>query len=328
MRYIDKIIKEHTGIEPTPANVLKVNPANTWMREAASRPVPKTLFGSLWLEGELSILYADTGIGKTILAMQIADGISSGKKHLPLENQTPAQKVLYLDFELTDKQFQMRYTGTESVMHTFNDNFLRAEICFDDAVTEDMILRAVESEVVSKQVKVVVVDNITYLNGETEKGRYALPLMKQLNQLKKQYGLSILVLAHTPKRDETRPITINDLYGSKMISNFIDGAFAMGRSYDAPNLRYIKQIKCRSKEIEYHAENVLLVELVKVNNMTLFTPIDFSNEKIHLKELTESENADLVSRVHQLRDEGYTLQRIAEEIGRSIGYVHKHVKGR
>jgi predicted ATP-dependent serine protease len=327
MAVIDEIVKEHTGIAIEAKSVFKVNSANRWMQEAAARPTPKKLFGGLWVEGELSILYADTGIGKTILAVQIADNISSGKELLPFENETEAQKILYVDFELTDKQFQMRYTDKETMkMHHFSDNFLRAEISFDDEVSEEMIMQAIENEILTKQVKVLIVDNITYLNGETEKGRHALPLMKQLNQLKKQYGLSILVLAHTPKRDESRPIILNDLYGSKMISNFIDGAFAIGRSNEAQNLRYIKQVKCRSSEMEYFSENVILVELVKSDCMIHFEFVDFSNEALHLKQFSQSEDSELTNKIFELSGQGYTQRKIADEIGRSVGYVNKFLK--
>ena len=62
--------------EPEEFFVLK--PANQWMTEAKETPVPKMLFGQFWFEGELCILFADTNVGKSILAVQIADGISRG----------------------------------------------------------------------------------------------------------------------------------------------------------------------------------------------------------------------------------------------------------
>lgn len=329
MRNIDRIVLEQTGMRIQRPIILKVDTADNWIEQALAEPTPKKLFGSLWLQGELSILYADTGIGKTILAVQIADNICNGKQTLPFENETGPQKVLYLDFELTRKQFQMRYTGLQTgTPHKFNSNFLRAELCFDEEVSDEIVMQAIEDEVVNNQVKVLVVDNITYLKTETEKGSNALPLMKHLNRLKKEHGLSILVLAHTPKRDESRPITINDLYGSKMISNFIDGAFAMGRCQDAPNMRYIKQVKCRSNEMEYHTENVVMFELVKVHGNTQFVFIDFTDESIHLKQLTQTEDKELTAKVYELSDKGYKLQQIADEIGRSIGYVYRRLKKR
>mgnify|MGYP000846718966 CR=1 FL=1 len=73
--------------------------------------------------------------------------------------------------------------------------------------------------------KIVVIDNTTYLKNETEKAKDALPLMKHLKTLKTRYNLSLLVLAHTPKRDLSKPLTRNDLHGSKMLINFTDNAF-------------------------------------------------------------------------------------------------------
>ena len=56
----------------------------------------------------------------------------------------------------------------------------------------------------------MIIDNLTYLKNETEKAKDALPLMKHLKALKRKYGLSILALAHTPKRDATKQLSRND----------------------------------------------------------------------------------------------------------------------
>lgn len=329
MTVAEEIIKEFApkdnGIKQR--SVLKVASANKWINEASKRPMPKKLFGSLWHSGELSVLFADTGVGKTILAVQIADGISSGNQMLPFTNEAEPQKILYIDFELTDKQFQIRYTNKETgKIHVFNDNFLRAEISSDEEISDEIIMASIEDEIIKTDAKIIVIDNITYLKNETEKGRNALPLMKQLNHLKKKYGLSILVLAHTPKRDGTRPIHLTDLYGSVMIANFIDGAFAIGRSCDGANYRYIKQLKCRSDEVEYHSENVAFIELIKADNMIQFTFNDFNTEEQHLKQVTNSEKNDLINRIHELADKGKTQREIADEIDRSLGFVNKHLK--
>ena len=60
--------------------LLKVMPANKWMEQAKTRPIPKMIFGEFWHEGELCILFADTNLGKSILAVQIANSISSGEQ--------------------------------------------------------------------------------------------------------------------------------------------------------------------------------------------------------------------------------------------------------
>jgi RecA-family ATPase len=95
----------------------KVQNANQWMNEAQNTVAPDMLFGELWYEGELCIMFADTNLGKSILAVQIADSISSGRKIGSFKLEAKPQRVLYFDFELTMKQFQARYSNN------YQDNF-------------------------------------------------------------------------------------------------------------------------------------------------------------------------------------------------------------
>ena len=75
-----------------------IRTANTWLQEANKRPVPKMLFGKLWYEGELCILFADSNLGKSILAVQIADSISTAEGINPFDCEAEPQPVLYFDF--------------------------------------------------------------------------------------------------------------------------------------------------------------------------------------------------------------------------------------
>jgi RecA-family ATPase len=209
--------------------------AAAWIEEAKRRPVPKMLFGEFWLEGEIAILFADTGKGKSILAVQIADALAQGTQVENFTNNAPAQTVLYIDFELTSKQFEMRYaedneTGEDNLKnhYQFSPNFLRAEAktledhprpiykSFDDYLTAMMnkLLRATEA-------KILIIDNLTCLKQRNESTDEAVRLMKALKEQRKEFGLSILVLAHTPKRALKSPLTVNDLQGSKILSNFV-----------------------------------------------------------------------------------------------------------
>ena len=52
--------------------------ANEWMEIAKRKAKPRRLFGDLWFEDEICILFADTNVGKSILAVQIGDRISRG----------------------------------------------------------------------------------------------------------------------------------------------------------------------------------------------------------------------------------------------------------
>ncbi len=311
--------------------LLVVKPANKWMKEAKDMPTPKRLFGDFWYEGEICILFADTNLGKSILGVQIGDGISKGKDIQGFSMEAKAQLVLYVYCESSKKQFGLRYSCDCSDDYDWSDNFLRAEFNQDDEIPceydfEAFILRSIEQCVIDRGVKILIVDNITYLRNATETAKDALPLMKKLKALKNKYGLSILVLAHTPKRDLSKPITRNDLQGSKMLINFCDSSFAIGECSSDKNLRYIKQIKQRNCENLYGADNVCVFKIVKPGNFLHFEFVGYSTEKEHLRVPSDSANPELVAEVKKLKEEGSSVRKIADELNISKSTVQRLCK--
>jgi hypothetical protein len=288
------------------------------------------LLGQLWYEGELCILFADTNVGKSILAVQAADaisrGVSIGSASGTLDVECPPQKVVYFDFELTTKQFESRFAerieGSEFYAnhYQFHPNFYRAEIDPDTTELdgfdkfEDYLSHSLNNTIVTSGAKVLIIDNLTYLRDETENASHALPLMKYLKELKSRYNLSILALAHTPKRDSSKPIGRNDLQGSKMIINFCDSSFAIGESHKEPGMRYIKQIKARNTEIIYNSENVLLANITKGDNFLRFEIVGTGSERDHLRTPSETNRVDLRTKAAELKADGRSLREIAAEL--------------
>ncbi len=297
-----------------------VKTASRWIEQAKTRPIPQMLFGEFWFEGELCILFADTNLGKSILAVQIANSISKGEQIRGFKLETPKQPILYFDFELSDKQFENRYSIKFEQHYNFDYNFIRVEINPDvtmpEAQTfEDYLNHSLERSITETGAKVLIIDNLTYLKNETEKAKDALPLMKHLKALKNKYGLSILALAHTPKRDLSKPITRNDLQGSKMLINFCDSSFSIGESHSDKNLRYLKQIKQRNTEQIYDAENVCVCQIDKPHNFLLFEFVNFGKEWEHLKQHTEKDKENLNEKVSELKQQGRSLRDIGAELG-------------
>ena len=282
-----------------------VKTANRWIEQAQTRPIPKMLFGEFWFESELCILFADTNLGKSILAVQIGNSISKGEQIRGFKFETTKQPILYFDFELSDKQFENRYSIKFEQHYNFDNNFIRVEINPDATIPEtqtfeDYLNHSLERSIIETGAKVLIIDNLTYLKNETEKAKDALPLMKHLKALKNKYGLSILALAHTPKRDLSKPITRNDLQGSKMLINFCDSSFSIGESNTDKSLRYIKQIKQRNTEQIYDAENVCICKIDKPFNFLLFEFVDFGTEQEHLKQISESEKTEIENSIKEL----------------------------
>ncbi len=318
----DQLLKQGNEAKEN-KGLFTVKPANLWIEQAKTRPIPEMLFGEFWFEGELCILFADTNLGKSILAVQIGNSISKGEPIRGFNMESPKQPILYFDFELSDKQFENRYSQNFANHYIFDDNFLRVEINPEEAIPETMTFEnylnhSLERSIIETEAKVLIIDNLTYLKNETEKAKDALPLMKHLKALKNKHGLSILALAHTPKRDLSKPITRNDLQGSKMLINFCDSSFSIGESHSDKNLRYLKQIKQRNTEQIYDADNVCVCQIDKPSNFLLFEFLNFGKEWEHLKQHTEKDKESLNEKVKELKQQGRSLR----EIGSLLGISH------
>lgn len=317
------------------AGMFRTQPANQWIKESSEQPMPKKLCGDLWLEGELNLTFSDTGLGKTIYAVQTANDITRGEHLGPLPSEIEPQKILYFDFELSSKQFEGRYSYPGDTHYLdpyhFSDTFLRAEVDpdrFDPDVAssyEQYVLLQIEAEFLKTGAKIGFIDNITYLGKGTETARDALPLMKGLNRLKKKLELSLMVLAHTPKRDQSRPLSINDLQGSKMLSNFADTIVGIGASAKDTRIRYIKQLKVRSGEVIYDTENVLTCQVVKPDNFLKYDFLGHGCEREHLKGITEATRGEVVAKAKTLSAQGLTQRKIANELGISAAAVNKYL---
>lgn len=308
-----------------------VKTGNAWIEEAKKRAIPRKLFGEFWFEGELCILFADTNLGKSILAVQVANSISKGLGIDGFALESPQQPVLYLDFELSEKQFENRYSVNFEAHYVWSEGFYRVEInpeadIPDKQSFEEYLNFSLERAIIETGAKVLVIDNLTYLKNETERAKDALPLMKHLKALKSKYGLSIMALAHTPKRDSSRPLTGNDLQGSRMLLNFCDSCFAIGASHLDNNLRYLKQIKQRNTEQLYGADNICLCQIEKPTNFLQFTFLDYGAEWEHLKQHSEGDKEKRITEALELHKQGVSKVEIGKKYGVSEGAVRKWLK--
>jgi RecA-family ATPase len=314
---------------PTMNNCFNIKPINDWIEEAKNRPIPNRLFSEFWYENETCILFADTNLGKSILALQMSNALSKGITIEGFKMEILAQKVLYFDFELSDKQVENRYSKQYSEHYVFSPNLLRVEINPEQETppefkdSDEFLCHSLEQAIIEHDSKIIVIDNLTYLKTDTEKAKDALPLMKFLNSIKKKYNLSILVLAHTPKRDASKPLTKNDLSGSKMLMNFCDSCFAIGESAQETGLRYIKQIKQRNTELIYDSQNIIVCKIAKETNFLEFVFIGYENELDHLK---PKNNESQVNEVLNLKKQGITNTTIASTLGISEGTVRNWIK--
>ena len=271
--------------KPNLTDIFSAMTANETIEAAKTLKNPKKLWKEFWYENEVCCLFADANVGKSILAVQIGNSIA---EKLPKD-----ESVLYYDFELSKKQFELRYTDDKNKStFKFSDKFIRVELNADkvrdycEATKEsfdDVIINAIEANIKKFNSKILIVDNLSWLVNMKDTATTAGKLMKRLCELKKEYGASILVLSHTPKRNLGSPITQNSLSGSKKLTNFFDAMFAVGKSLKDETSRYVKQIKVRTGEFKYDANHVEICKIEKSGSFLGFTHIGYSTEEEQLK---------------------------------------------
>lgn len=309
------LVKKEIDSPEQKYGLLRVCPVNQILEMARSLPTPVDLFfGLIWL-GENHVLFADSGIGKTALAIQSAE-------HIALNGRC----VLYVDCELSDKMFQIRYSSDNGDLHHFPDNFYRASIHVDDiqnANYEEEILRNIVNAAEGVKAQVVFIDNLTYLCNGGEKGDVAGYFMKELKAIQIKYNWTLIVLSHTPKRPAFRPITENDMLGSKRFINFIDNAFCIGSSFMDYDIRYIKQVKVRNHEVRYDENNVWVLRLEKDNDALRMNSIGYGREREHLRVRTEEDDKNLTPEILTYSRKGYSIRDISAMVGISRSSVHR-----
>ena len=322
-----------TRPEPTPPSLedcrrmFTIENGNRWLELARREPEAKMLFGELWHQGELCMLFADTNIGKSVLAVQIGESIARGQTITPFICQAPPARVLYIDFELSKSQFGLRYSQGEED-YRFSENFFRAQYNFNpdppsNVNENELLIAAIEYKVRQAKATVLIIDNITCLRGGTENSAVALALMKSLKALKNDHDLSILVLAHTPKRrNATQPISADDLHGSKLLINFADSAFALGASTADTDLCYLKQIKQRNTRQRYGYDNVALCRIQKPGTFLHFKFEGNSPERLHLLTHTAASRQQLANKIAALSAAGHSQREISRQLGIGLATVN------
>ncbi len=321
-------------------NLFLARQANAFLAEETRGPGPlRRLFSDLWLSGELCVLFGDTGCGKSVLAMQIARAVSGGERFEPFEMDVEPQRVAYFDFELSDEHFKKRYSSgppdtsideplfPADLIRCTPQDLLRLPPGFEDYY--EFLIDSMVDLVFFLKARIVIIDNITWLSSTVESAKAALRLMKTLVALKNRFDLSILVLAHTPKRYSRTRITAEHLQGSRMLSNFADSIFALGFSSRGIECRYLKSIKHRNAAARDIETEVAAIRIERSGRFLGFTFDGYTDERSHAgwnRGESESDRVALVKRIADLALKGHTQREIAKQLGMSAATVNRCLK--
>lgn len=317
-------------------SIFAPKPMSEVVKSGMQKEPLKMLFGEFIKTNEFVILFGDNGTGKSLLTVQIANNVALGKPTLGLPNEEVPQKVLYFDFELTDRNFAKRYGNRETgEMFDFSPNFLRCEVDLqkfaqapEDIDYTDLLIDSIKQEIIDHQANMIIIDNIVGISlKDLGKSENALPLLQKLDNLKKEFGITLLVLSHPTKQIDFTPISKTHLSGSKKLTDLADAVFALGKCAHDSKLRYLKDLKNRNGEAIHHQNNVLVVEYYAEDSFMGFREIGTDRERNLLLDAEqmheERERAELITAIEDLRVAGKTQQEISQKLGISQSQISK-----
>lgn len=281
-------------------------------------PKLKCLWGDFLHEGELGILFSDSGIGKTIMIWDIAISITTNVNHWQTTMSELESEVFILDLEQSVGQISQRFKGCDDI-RTSRIHLKSLQPDSLGEITPDILVSEIYN-MASRQA-VIIVDNITILLGSGQSIRQSKALMANLKRIISEIGCTILLLAHTTKRNMSRPLTQNDLGGSKMLINFCDTAFALSLSAKDDSTRYLKQIKARNSKM---LDQVAELEIVDDPYLHMDF-VEWNDEDSHLgkRSLRKAFDKYDIEEIKSLSEEGYSCREIAKELAMSKSTVNR-----
>ncbi len=315
--------------------MLRIQSMNEVLDEGAKEPPSRWMCGNLVKENEVCILFGDEGTGKSVLAFQMGDAVSRGKAIFPVpgfENHCEPKFTIFYDFELEPSELFARYSF-HNEKHMFHENFKRGSLSNDflDLETMDQaIIHEIQRDIEIHKPGFVIIDNITYIISESQDPLVATNLMKKLLALQRKHKLTILVIAHTPKRDLSMPIENRHLAGAKNLSNFAKSVIAVSHSKKDIDKRYIKHTKCRNGRKLHDESNVIECVLLKEGAMLQYEFHGTGPEQPHLtvKDFSEIEKSAIQFAYDERKKKRTSYRTLADQISTiyDIEWSHTTIK--
>ena len=238
------------------------------------------LLSTIMKRDHLAVFWGPSGLGKSFLGYQIGLALAQGdnlfdvladENYPPQEehyrkivNDFAPQKILYVDFEMSEKAIAGRMTEVPHKTYYVPNNNMEILI-FQMTDVQDPFdyFLSIEEALTDSPVDMLIIDNLSSMCDRLEDADTAKKIMRKFEDLKRRYNLAILLIAHSNKVNAGVKLDDTQLKGSSNIKNFCDSMFSIGRGRTSTE-RYLKQTKCRHDPEMYGDMNVVVMELTQV----------------------------------------------------------------
>ncbi len=204
--------------------------------------------------GEVTVIAAKTSVGKTALAVNIANKVAL--QGLP---------VLFVTLEMTKAQLTSRFMFLNN-----DDDYTKVESLVSFQKTDELDWKSIDGLIGNFCGEftngLVVIDHLHYFTRELEKASEDLGrITKEFTKNAKRHNVPIILISHVRKANGQ--ISMEDLRGSSYIGQDTDIVLLCGRSEDGTKLG-IKLAKNSNRGHDYHDDEIeLLYDKTKISEV-------------------------------------------------------------
>ena len=236
-------------------------------------------------KGDLVVLAGDTGLGKSIIAHQIGVFLATGEEEV-LGFEIPKQRrVLYLNFELSNDEFNRRHRKIASGVEQKDKlkNFQYNLVTNRKGLFEDNWDRIVETIKNSYPFDLIIVDNLYASTSDNDEKNYDLKqILMKITNVSNVHGSAVLIITHHRKHHPDEPLSLDLVRGGSTLTNAMDMVLQIGRSTIDPEIRYFMITKNR-----YYSPNLFKsIELTLDPDSLRMINIGEISERKHLSTMT------------------------------------------
>lgn len=211
---------------------------------------PTLLFDEFWREGEVALLFGEHGVGKSFLAVEIAEALASGQPIKGLSMPESRRNVLYVDLVLSDGQFGFRYSS-EGRKDRWPYQFA-AGLHRDSPDEDEELVKWLPHVIERDKIDVVIIDDLSVISRTEDGTQDTLGLIRELRRLSRKFGISALLLADSQPYVQSRQTSERDLRRRRILCAHADSVFALSTTGNCTNIcRQLVQTRTQSDDFAW-----------------------------------------------------------------------------
>jgi archaellum biogenesis ATPase FlaH len=229
--------------------------------------IPKLFFGGLIPPLGITILFAPAKTGKTAFLSTLALSLGSGTPFYNIKNEAGKQKILIVDFEMTNIDYRTRFGDTSL--------FEGLEISVFNARN----LNDIKNEINILKPNIVIIDNLSALTDDLLNPKEIKDIFNYFKSLEDR--MTLILVAHSVKSAFNKIQETQNVYGTVFQLNMATAVCSLNANPKNPDEIYLKlHATRRAPDDIIFGNNVLLMKKIKKNGVFFIEPIKVVDERL------------------------------------------------